>query len=421
MNSRQGIIQRRSALVLSAVGLGSSIAVYYGHPWFHQQMLPSLGVSDALGDAIGGSIIILAAYLGQRIVSLALFHDTEHGGTLMMTQLERDNLGLKRELDELDHLASTDKLTGAWNRRRFDEAIPGEMDRLTRHGHPLSLLLLDIDFFKMINDRFGHDTGDRVLVALAGKLLSSLRTSDLLARWGGEEFIILCPNTVLSTASSLAERLCKEIAEKEFPEVGPVTVSIGVAECLPRETWGQWFQRADAALYQSKANGRNRIQIAPEVPLRGAGTKKTAACFLQMNWHEAYESGNETIDLEHRALFDRCNDLLAAMLSGHPADEVGSLVNTFIQDVVQHFRDEENIVAASGYPGTSSHALLHRELSAKALRLAEHFHDGTLEAGELFQFLAHDMVAKHVLGADREFFPYVTGIGSSTRLHTDCS
>ena len=370
-------------------------------------MLPALGLSDALGDSIGGFVIILVAYIAQRIVSLALFHDTELGSTLVARQLQQANHGLQLALSELNRLAGTDKLTGAWNRRRLEEAVRSEMDRLARYDHPLSLLVLDADFFKSVNDRYGHGTGDQVLVELASQLRAAQRTSDSLTRWGGEEFIVLCPNTTLSTASRLAERLREKIAKADFPELGHLTVSIGVAECMPDETWEHWFQRADAALYQAKANGRNQVQFAPETPRRGGLGEKADARFLQLVWHKAYECGHEMIDREHQALFGHANDLLVAMLSGRPPDEMGELVDAFIRAVVQHFHNEETIIAAVGYPGAASHADTHRELSTRAVSLTDRFRNGMLEAGELFQFMAHDVVTKHLLGADREFFPYL--------------
>ena len=173
---------------------------------------------------------------------------------------------LKIMIGELDQLASTDKLTGAWNRRRFEETVETEMDRLRRYGQRLSLMLLDVDHFKKINDDFGHPVGDQVLVDLSNTIRSSLRASDSLTRWGGEEFVILCPNTTAAIVSNLAERLRKKIATVNFKEVGSITVSFGVAECGPSETWEQWLHRADEALYLAKSGGRDQVKIVKIPP-----------------------------------------------------------------------------------------------------------------------------------------------------------
>lgn len=167
---------------------------------------------------------------------------------------------LKIMIGELDQLAGTDKLTGAWNRRRFEETVETEMDRLRRYGQRLSLMILDVDHFKKINDLYGHPVGDQVLIDLSNTIRSSLRASDSLTRWGGEEFVILCPNTTADIVSRLAERLRRKIATVEFQEVGTITLSFGVAECGPNETWEQWLHRADEALYLAKSGGRDQVK-----------------------------------------------------------------------------------------------------------------------------------------------------------------
>ena len=174
---------------------------------------------------------------------------------------------LKIMLSELDQLARTDELTGAWNRRRFEETVATEMNRLRRYGQRLSLMILDVDHFKKINDLYGHSIGDQVLIDLSNTIRSSLRGSDSLTRWGGEEFVILCPNTTAETVSKLAERLRKEIASVKFREVGNITLSFGVAECGAEETWEQWLHRADEALYLAKSGGRDQVKIIRRSPL----------------------------------------------------------------------------------------------------------------------------------------------------------
>jgi diguanylate cyclase (GGDEF)-like protein/hemerythrin-like metal-binding protein len=322
-------------------------------------------------------------------------------------RLQQTNQELQASIAELDRLASTDKLTGAWNRRRLEEAAANEMERLRRYDHPLSLILLDIDFFKKVNDRHGHSVGDQVLADLVAVVKSTLRTTDSITRWGGEEFVVLCANTTLSTVTMLAERLREKIAGTAFQVVQHITVSMGVAECLAGETWGQWFDRTDAALYQAKTSGRNQVQVAPEAPQRLGMGESVAANFVQLIWHPAYESGHATIDSQHRELFGDANKLLAGILSRRPAEEISADADVLMRDIVKHFEDEEAIIAAAGFPGAAGHAKIHQKLVGTALELVARFHAGTLGTGELFQFLAHDMVARHMLGADREFFPYL--------------
>lgn len=223
-------------------------------------------------EAVNGGSPLLGVFMIEHSAEAREYKELRE----MLERLERSNRELRAALDEMNRLASTDKLTGAWNRRRLEDAVADEMHRLERYGHPVSLILLDIDHFKAINDAHGHAGGDAVLVHLASMLRGNFRRSDSLSRWGGEEFIVLCPHTRLSMARSLAERLRKNVASASFPAVGRITVSIGVAECLAGETWDRWFQRADEALLRAKKAGRNRVHAAPET-MRPDGTWRPTA------------------------------------------------------------------------------------------------------------------------------------------------
>ena len=128
-------------------------------------------------------------------------------------------------------------LTGAFNRRYLTEKTQGEIAEARRYGQKIGLLMLDIDHFKHINDQFGHVAGDQVLKELVMRVKGQLREADTLARWGGEEFLILLPHCTLDDTLGLAEKLRKSIADNAFPEVGSVQISIGVSEYRPRETF----------------------------------------------------------------------------------------------------------------------------------------------------------------------------------------
>jgi len=176
-------------------------------------------------------------------------------------------LGVTRDIseqrhfeDELNLLAVTDPLTGVWNRRRGEELVSADLAEARRYGPALSLLMLDIDHFKDINDTHGHQIGDRVLVQLTQLLLDNLRTSDVLSRWGGEEFVILMRHCTIDDAVLLAEKLRGLVFDTDFGEAGTVTVSIGAAELTPGEDLESWLRRADIAMYEAKAAGRNAVR-----------------------------------------------------------------------------------------------------------------------------------------------------------------
>lgn len=165
-----------------------------------------------------------------------------------------------RELSaELDRLAAYDRLTQALNRRHFEEVAARELGRARRYSLSLAVLMFDIDHFRHINDDYGRVVGDGVLRELVGLLRTRLRVSDVLARWGGEEFVVLAPSTSLEEARRFAEKLRDLIAAHPFPEVGEVSVSVGVTALDYRDTLDNLLRRADQALHRAKAEGRNRV------------------------------------------------------------------------------------------------------------------------------------------------------------------
>lgn len=174
--------------------------------------------------------------------------------------LENVNQRLKLANEKLERMASTDRLTGAWNRRFFEKQAEKEMERCRRYEASCSMMILDIDHFKLLNDEYGHLVGDLVLFELAHLVQDNLRRVDSLTRWGGEEFVILAPHTKIDAACEMAEKLRVQVEQHVFPEAGRVTVSIGLAELKPGMTLDNWIKTADDSLYEAKARGRNRIQ-----------------------------------------------------------------------------------------------------------------------------------------------------------------
>jgi len=179
----------------------------------------------------------------------------------------RNHLELKRRGDLLEQLAGMDGLTGIPNRRRFDETLTLEWNRTRRHGAPLALILLDIDFFKSYNDHYGHPQGDDCLRKVAAVLAATLqRASDTLARYGGEEFAAILPDTSLDSAVDMAELMRCRVMDLAIPHgysrvAACVTVSLGVAACIPaeRNSAAELVEAAEGALYQAKHAGRNRV------------------------------------------------------------------------------------------------------------------------------------------------------------------
>lgn len=168
---------------------------------------------------------------------------------------------LNRMNKRLIDMANTDELTKCANRKKINEDLDLAHYNLDRYKTPFSLILLDLDNFKKINDTFGHSVGDKVLKILSIVLKNNTRKADIVGRWGGEEFIIICPNTTLNGAKHTAVKLLNRIAVEEFGEVGNITASFGIAECENRELLKDLFVRIDKALYEAKHKGKNRIEI----------------------------------------------------------------------------------------------------------------------------------------------------------------
>jgi len=164
------------------------------------------------------------------------------------------------DITKLNQLATQDVLTQVANRFQFDNVLEHSISLAQRYGRTLSILLIDIDFFKEVNDTYGHLIGDEVLKKLANTLSAGIRKSDVIARWGGEEFVILLPDSELSSALKLAETLRAKVAETDFePVVKQITCSIGVARWNEGESSDQLLKRVDEKLYTAKEGGRNRV------------------------------------------------------------------------------------------------------------------------------------------------------------------
>lgn len=312
---------------------------------------------------------------------------------------------LRNRIIELEKLSSTDRLTGAWNRAHFDKMIAIEASRSVRYHQPVALILMDIDHFKRVNDTHGHAVGDKVLCELVKVVRNNIRTSDMLFRWGGEEFVILAPSTSYRAAAKLAETLRAKVELHKIDAVGHVTISLGVAEHVSGESETNWFGRTDEALYTAKNSGRNRA-VVDQHGSSDIWFEDQSAAVLHLSWHESYECGEPTIDQEHRKLFELANMLINAAFKRktEPA-EFDDALQKLLAHVVQHFADEEAILARYHYPELEMHAQSHKRLIERALQLRDAAATGGVTMGELVDFLADEVVSRHMLKADREFHP----------------
>ncbi len=224
-------------------------------------VLVELGAAWSAVDGMlaGEGALAVVVLLGTGHVALV--------GVLWVLARDVDQLAAARTRTEvLEELATTDPLTGVANRRRLDDELERLVSRSRRYHLPLSVVLVDLDEFKAVNDTHGHDVGDQVLVATVDRLREAVRDADVLGRWGGEEFLLLAPVTDLTAACALAER-CRELVASA--RVGPhglaVTASFGVAMLGADDDARALMRRADLALYTAKSEGRDRVVGVSEV------------------------------------------------------------------------------------------------------------------------------------------------------------
>lgn len=226
----------------------------------HEALYPLKDSSHGAFEGISGGEVSRhhdgkRRHIEWRITAMGACHDGKC--TLVLTQ--RDVTEQMDKEAQLERLATTDMLTGLVNRSQFDSVLKSELNRHDRYSRPLSLIMLDLDYFKNINDNYGHVVGDQVLVELAHLLKRNLRKADCCARWGGEEFMLLAPETSLEQAVILADKIRSTIKHTDFPIQGSVTASFGVVEVHAQESGKSVMKRVDDALYRAKEKGRDRV------------------------------------------------------------------------------------------------------------------------------------------------------------------
>lgn len=264
-STRQFAVQSYSPLVQQQLQDGDLINIAKGQFLIGRRIVNQDGWSvvalqqnrSVLFNRLFGILLTMTACVLIVATALAIQHEIGVELKMHANQLKLEELSVK-----LERQATTDALTGAMNRLKFDEVLNGAIKSASRYQTPLSLIMYDIDHFKRVNDTYGHQAGDDVLIEITRLVSTSIRDSDLLARWGGEEFMIVVPNASSGEAAALAEKLREMIAVHQLTAVGRLTCSFGVAQFVSDDTTDTLTARADQALYQAKTGGRNRVVTA---------------------------------------------------------------------------------------------------------------------------------------------------------------
>jgi len=254
--------------------VGASVDLLLRQNFHDLQSWKASGLLDAATHALDGEpvhkLLNFKSSFGKQTDCQVTLMPLNASGQRMLLLVAKDVSALMNANRELDQLARRDALTELHNRFAAGERLRDEFVRSQRSDVPFSVLLLDVDHFKRVNDTHGHDVGDQVLQGVARQLKASVRASDFVARFGGEEFLVILPDTGTLEAEIVAEKIRRAVDTCELPVVGRVTVSVGLSEWrddLPDE--GLLVRRADQALYAAKAAGRNRVMVWSEAVSQG--------------------------------------------------------------------------------------------------------------------------------------------------------
>ena len=208
-------------------------------------------------------VALLAVFYGNRL-SNRLSNQLEELNFYLEGRIQERTESLIEDNYELSRMASTDNLTGLYNRSYMSVLLRTEYSRFERHNQRFGIIMLDIDHFKNVNDNYGHDVGDRVLIQLANLFKPAIRIADYVGRWGGEEFLICCTTLESGDIRPIAETIRQMISNAKFDVIGNLTVSLGCAVIEPGETINELIKRADIALYEAKNNGRNQTVVSSQ-------------------------------------------------------------------------------------------------------------------------------------------------------------
>jgi diguanylate cyclase (GGDEF)-like protein/hemerythrin-like metal-binding protein len=287
-------------------------------------------------------------------------------------------------------------MTGLFSRLAFDIQAADVIRKFKRRFFPVSLMIINLDRFKKVNDKWGHPVGDQVLKHVADILKDNLRQTDFPARYSGEEFVVILLDTPENGALFAAEKVRRKLELNPHKIAGKITVSIGVAALERDEAFEEWFMRADTALYLAKNMGRN--QIVGSAESRGRDIKA-----IKYEWNKDWASGNAKIDEQHRALIEAGNRLIETHENCQRIEEQKA-INELMIDLDQHFRSEEFVLKQHGYERLKEHSAIHESLRKQMRFWRDLRNQQRVNPTAFYSFLLEKVVIDHMITDDSKFF-----------------
>jgi len=305
----------------------------------------------------------------------------------------------KEENKKLMATSIRDSLTGLYNRLYFEQVAHSRFSSRSSVDNRIALIYLDIDYFKHINDTYGHSIGDNILKGFAKKVQANLRDSDIFARWGGDEYIIMLTDTTMEEAKIVANKILWEIRDGHYGINDKITTSIGVVYRAKNEYYTSLFRRVDEALYTAKEKGRNRVEVAKY---------DANKVDVKIPWLSEWESGHRIIDEQHKLLTIHANRLVELYSETNElTEDVRKLSDELLKSVKDHFRYEVMELKRLDYEDYKEHEQIHKELIIKIEEILEEFYRSQIDIRSYYNFLLNEVVIKHLLEEDVKFFSIV--------------
>lgn len=370
--------------IISTVLIGSSI-VWLSRIVF--AILSDVQFKYLLDQGVSTVIYYLIAMVTVSIwFSLFILLDSMHSVNL-----------IKHKNNDLSELALVDNLTNLSNRYYFDHDIEFLIRTTIRNKSKLTMLMIDLDRFKLVNDTFGHLVGDNVLKQSAQILKDSIRATDRVYRWGGEEFIVITPETSNLQASLVAEKICENFRRAHFEAIGNITVSVGVASYDADESNDDWIKRADLALYQAKQTGRDKWVSWLE-------DEHLPSHFNRFVWTTEFESGNPDVDNDHKLLVNYVNHLHDLIVNQAPIDTIQEHILLMNKHIKNHFYYEEAILKKYNHNEYVEHRAIHQRILSEYEIIVKKAIKGDISLGMIMSYLVEKVLLSHILEDDKKFF-----------------